>query len=246
MNRYCYWQLNKNEQKIYTQISKGIADSSSCVKTNATTKENITNIIRSVLIDNPQYFWFEGRVLVKKDKNEIIIKPHYLYGITEIESAIKLIEGLVRKFSCYQNSTDFDKAKVAYDWFTENVCYSMENGGQNIHNAFIEKAAVCKGLSKAYQYILLKLGVFSTLAEGTIDGVARHIWNIVEIDGDYFNVDISMSYSNFDHFFDSSQSHDKYRMFLKPDAELKQIHRWQNSGCCPRLICNKTYKKDML
>lgn len=96
MNRYCYWQLNKNEQKIYTQISKGIADSSSCVKTNATTKENITNIIRSVLIDNPQYFWFEGRVLVKKDKNEIIIKPHYLYGITEIESAIKLIEGLVR------------------------------------------------------------------------------------------------------------------------------------------------------
>ena len=68
MNGYCYWQLNKNEQKIYSQISKGIADLSSFVKTNATTKENISNIIRSVLIDDPQYFWFEGRVSAKKIK----------------------------------------------------------------------------------------------------------------------------------------------------------------------------------
>lgn len=122
----------------------------------------------------------------------------------------------------------------------------MENGGQNIHNAFIEKKAVCKGLSKAYQYLLLKFGVFSTVVDGTIDGIARHIWNIVEIDGVYYNVDISMRYSNFDILFDNDQKFDKYRMFLKSDEEIKHTHRWLNTGYFPRLICDRIYTKEIV
>ena len=242
MNKY-YWHLNKNEQKIYTQISNGIADLSSCIKTNITTKENISNIIRSVLTDNPQYFWFEGRVSARKDKNEIILTPHYLYEFREIKSAIEQMEKLALEFNRYQRSTDFDKAKAVYDWITENVCYSVENGGQNIYNAFIERKAVCKGLSKAYQFLLLKLGVFSTLVDGTIDGVTRHVWNIVEIDGDFYNVDISMGYSAFDFLFYDPKHSDKYRMFLKSDAEMTHICKQSNLGQMPRIICNQSYKR---
>lgn len=238
--------LNENEQKIYTQINDGIANLSSFIRTDVTSKDNLSSIIRSVLTDHPQYFWFEGRVSAVKEKGCIVVMPQYLYDYTEIKAVEQQIEKVFLEIDCYQTANDYGKAKAAYDWLAENVCYSIDNGGQNIHNAFIERKAVCKGLSKAYQYLLLKLGVFSTLADGTIDGVARHIWNIVEIDGDYYNVDISMGYSTFDHLFDSLQSFDKYRMFLKSDAEMKCTHKWYDSGCCPRLICNRIYKKDVL
>lgn len=246
MNRYCYWLLNENEQKIYTQINDGITNLSSFIRTDITSKDNLSSIIRSVLTDHPQYFWFEGRVSAVNEKDCIVVIPQYLYDYAEIKTAEQHIENVLLEIDCCQTAHDYDKAKAAYDWLTENVCYSIENGGQNIHNAFIERKAVCKGLSKAYQYLLLKLGVFSTLTDGTIDGVARHIWNIVEIDGVYYNVDISMGYSTFDRLFDSLQSFDKYRVFLKSDAEMKRTHKRYDLGYCPRLICNRIYKKDVL
>ncbi len=239
--------LNENEQKIYTQINDGITSLSSFIRADVTSKDNLSNIIRSVLTDHPQYFfWFEGRVSATKEKDCIVVMPQYLYAYTEIKTAEQQVEKVFLEIDCCQTANDYDKAKAAYDWLAENVCYSIENGGQNIHNAFIERKAVCKGLSKAYQYLLLKLGVFSTLTDGTIDGVARHIWNVIEIDGAYYNVDISMGYSNSDHLFDSLQSFDKYRMFLKSDAEMKRTHKCHDSGSCPRLICNRTYKKGVL
>lgn len=246
MNRYCYWLLNKNEQKIYTQIDDGITNLSSFIRTDFTSKDNLSSIIRSVLTDHPQYFWFEGRVSAAKEKGCIVVMPQYLYDYTEIKTVKRQIEKVFLEIDCCQAANDYDKAKAAYDWLAENVCYSIDNGGQNINNAFIERKAVCKGLSKAYQYLLLKLGVFSTLVDGTIDGVSRHIWNVVGIDGDYYNVDISMGYSIFDYLFDGQQRFDKYRMFLKSDAEMKHTHKWYDSGCCPRLICNRIYKKDVL
>lgn len=246
MNRYCYWLLNENERKAYEQINDGIANLSSFVRTDAASKENLSNIIRSVLTDNPQYYWFEGKASARKENNCIFIMPHYLYSDSEIMSAEQQIEKTLLEIDCCQTANDYDKAKAAYDWLAENVSYSMTNGGQNIHNAFIERKAVCKGLSKAYQYLLLKLGVFSTLVDGTIDGIARHVWNIVEIDGSYYNVDISMRYSDFDDFFDSFQNSDRYRVFLKSDTEIMRTHKWFNSECCPHIKCNNTYERDML
>lgn len=243
MNRYCYWLLNENDRKIYEQLSNGITNLSNCIRTDTISKERLSYIIRSVLTDNPGYFWFEGRISVRKEGKGITVTPHYLYSASEIKSAEHQIDIILQKFSLYQTETKYDKAKVAYDWLTENVCYSIGNGGQNIYNAFIERKAVCKGLSKAYQFLLLKLGVFSTLVDGTIDGVARHIWNIVEIDGNFYNVDISMGYSAFDFLFYDPKHSDKYRMFLKSDAEMTHICKQSNLGQMPRIICNQSYKR---
>ncbi len=243
MNRYCFSLLNENEQKIYKQISDGIAGLSSYIRIYDASKEKISNIIRAVLTDNPQFFWFEGRVSARKEEDSFFIMPHYLYDHSEIETAGQQIENILPELNCCKAASDYDKAKTSYDWLLEKVIYSTENGGQNIHNAFIERKAVCKGLSKAYQYMLSRLGVFCTLADGTIDGVARHIWNIAEIGGSFYHVDVSLGYAAFDHLFDGSQKSDRYRMFLKSDAEMLRTHRWRSTECCPHLICNNIYKR---
>lgn len=42
--------------------------------------------------------------------------------------------------------------------------------------------AVCKGISKAYQLLLRENGIFATLADGSLDGKAKYIWNVVCLD----------------------------------------------------------------
>ena len=94
MNRYCYWLLNENEQKIYTQINDGITNLSSFIRTDVTSKDNLSSIIRSVLTDHPQYFWFEGRVSAAKEKGCIVVMPQYLYDFAEIKTVKRQIETL--------------------------------------------------------------------------------------------------------------------------------------------------------
>ena len=85
------------------------------------------------------------------------------------------------------------------------------------------------------------LGVFSTLVTGTIDGNARHIWNVVEIEGEYYNVDVSLAYPEFDYIFVESDKSNRYRTFLKSDADFTGTHNWLDADS-PRLTCKNSYK----
>ena len=62
------------------------------------------------------------------------------------------------------------------------------------------------------------------------------IWNIVEINGKYYNVDVSMGYDCFSDLFDDSRKFDKYRCFAVPDDQLSEFHRiyhlpWPSLPC---------------
>ena len=248
MYKFLYWLLREEEQKIYYQLEDGIGRRLSEIAVESCSGETLKRIIRCVLIDNPQFFWFEGMVSIRKAAERIIVKPQYLFNETEIRGAEKIIEKALSGFDILKSSCDFDKARAAYDWLLDNVSYSEEVAGQNIFDVFIERKAVCKGLSKAYQLILLRLGVFSTLIYGTIDGKTNHIWNVAEIDGKYYNVDVSLGYEQFDFLFESSLKSDRYRVFLKSDKSISEISTenayYEYESDNPRLICEKNYGEE--
>lgn len=242
--KFCYWFLSENEQKIYRRFNTDIAHIISDIEVDICSKETLANVIRAVLIDNPQYFWFDGRVSMKRAENKYIIKPYYLHDNAEIKIIENKIENLLTEFRENSSACDYEKAMSVYDWLLKSVSYSIENSGQTIYNVFVERKAVCKGLSKAYQFMLSKLEIFSTLVYGTIDRTTKHIWNVVEIDGEHYNVDVSLGYSQFDYLFDVSKKSDKYRTFLKSDAEFACTHILLKPDQ-PHLICKNDYKRDV-
>ena len=67
----------------------------------------------------------------------------------------------------------------------------------NITGAFITKKAVCEGFSRAYLMLCQRVGLKSIYVTGamrtstTSDSWGNHAWNIAEVDGSWYMVDIT-------------------------------------------------------
>ncbi len=242
---FAYFFLqDQMESMAYEQFSDGIEQMKKEIELTDLSEEGLASVIHAVLNDNPGFFWFEGKAFVERKANLFVVKPKYLFDSEKRNLAVGQIQHIQSYFDAYRNKRDFEKAKAVYDWLQENVTYTSNCSGQNIYDALIEKKAVCKGLSKAYQFLLSGLNVFSTLVTGTLDGVARHTWNIVEIDGAYYNVDVSLGYCLFDFLFHDADRTNRYRTFLKSDAQFAGTHRLLNPNQ-PHLSCSNVLKEGL-
>ena len=87
--------------------------------------------------------------------------------------------------------TDYDKITKIYDYICSNVKYDYTSSGMLKHTAYaalINKTSVCQGYAVLFYRLALECGIDCRLIAGTGNGGA-HGWNIVKIEGYYYNVD---------------------------------------------------------
>ena len=77
--------------------------------------------------------------------------------------------------------------------------------------------------------MLRRYGIFSSLAYGTIDGVGRHVWNVINIDDKFYNVDICMEYPQIECLREQGTRNSSYRGFLLSDSQLKKTNMWETN-----------------
>ena len=86
--------------------------------------------------------------------------------------------------------TDYKKVEAVYYWIAENTKYgkSSEAGdsGRTIVGALVYGKATCGGLGSTLQYLLYKIDIPCYRVTG-----GSHAWNIIQIDGEWYNTDIS-------------------------------------------------------
>ena len=89
----------------------------------------------------------------------------------------------------------YSKIKTIYNWICQNVSYDYAHVGNteylkqfSAYGALIEGTAVCQGYAVLLYRLLLESGVDVRVIPGTGNG-ALHAWNIVELNGVYYNVD---------------------------------------------------------
>lgn len=191
--------------------------------------EKINRIIKAILNDDPRIFWFSGKWILRDSGGHRCVFPQYLLSEQEIVQAQRTIAQYMGHFLTLPDMPDYDRARWVFDWILESISYGMGTTlGQTIFDVFMERKAVCKGISKAYQLLLGGMGIHATLVEGTLDGVTKHVWNMVEIDGSWFHVDVCMGYERFSILFTEDQQNDPYRCFMVTDKEIMRTHRMCN------------------
>ena len=89
--------------------------------------------------------------------------------------------------------SDYEKVKAVYDYICANITYDHTNPDtyklkHTAYAAIIDKTAVCQGYALLFYRMMLELGVDCRLVAGIGNGGA-HGWNIVKLDGVYYNVD---------------------------------------------------------
>ena len=140
----------------------------------------------------------------------------YTYYTTyEQESVVdEQVRAVLDKLDVY-DCREYEKAKAVYDYICDTVSYDYDNLDNSDYKlkytayaALMDHKAVCQGYALLYYRMALELGLDSRVISGTGNGDA-HGWNIVCLDGLYYNLDTTWDAGN-----------REYSYFLKCEADF--------------------------
>ncbi len=187
----------------------------------AVTPAELKTVIDVYTRDYTGHFWFNKRYgysgYLNSENTEIITKI-YMYCYADREgtalakqkydsAADKLIAGITSEMP------EFERELILHDRLADHIAYEDGDRVHDAYGALINGKAVCEGYTKAFQYLLQKVGIQSFMATGTGNG-DLHAWNIVRIDGKYYNVDLT---------WDDQKSDIIYTYFNITDEEIKSL-----------------------
>lgn len=157
----------------------------------------------------------------------------YMTTAEEETEVTEAIEQIYEELNL-DEKTKYEKVQVIYDYVFRNVAYDRENAAVTEQNenttefkhahaaygAVVNGKAVCQGYSSLMYRLLLENGIDTRFIASS-----NHGWNIIELDGMYYNGDTTWDSSNenYEHFlvgsgdFRIEDSHRPIAMYVTPE-----------------------------
>lgn len=196
-SRFYYDRLSENEKLAYSLICAEICDFPDTILVPALTDGELQNVFKAISYDNPEFFFLGNKCSFTSIGSFNYFMPQYVMDKEEYSRRLRLVEEKSSEIlsGIDDADTDYDKELYIHDYITRHCEYS--DGGSNmiytIYGLLVDGKANCEGYSRTMQYLLNKVDVDNYLvtgvalnAQGEQEG---HMWNIVEIGGEYFNLD---------------------------------------------------------
>ncbi len=224
---YYFYQLSEEEQKAYNDIVTGLlAVSDEITLAGQVTPARIQEVSQAIRLDQPALFWYDGGFAYSYAGDYVTkIYPTYLTydDLAAERAAFESIKDLV--VSQISAMTEDQKVRNIHDSVISNVSYAFTtNYDQTAHYAMVKGTAVCAGYARATQYLLMAAGIPCYYCEGIADngsGTEDHGWNIVQLNGYYYNMDVTWDEENSS---DPDSRRALYDYFLLTDAEIEVDH----------------------
>lgn len=150
--------------------------------------------------DYPEYFWITGgwnvRSATHGSSTILTMKPTYTITGSALTAAKTAYDAKVNQLTAGLSGSDYDKAKTLHDRLIDTVTYTSTANDQNAYGALVEGKAVCNGYARAYQHLLMKVGIPAWHVNGTsvnpsTNTPVGHAWNLVKIDGQWYYTDVT-------------------------------------------------------
>lgn len=229
---YRYSLLDPSLQPLYREMVNRIAagEDSGPVYAVAVTDE-FWEVMDAVTADHPEFFWLGGQTQV----TESGLTGHVISY--ELETTVPAEErGAVQAqleeaadmciASIPEGASEYEIVKAVYEYLIGLVDYDLDSpDNQNIQSALLGHRSVCAGYARSFEYILHRMGMFCIYVTGHIIDRGDHAWNIVCIDGQYYNVDVTWGDPG---FLEEGQNHPyemNYYYLCCPDWRLEQTHQ---------------------
>ena len=216
--------LTKAEQELYYEIRNEIFKRTDYLSVFSNV-ETVDKVINAIMLDNPEIFWFQGKWRAKEENGSLIIAPIYTINSVDIRLLSEEIENNINKVISILPKDPLCIIRKVYEWLICNVCYERNDADQSIKGTIIDKKAVCKGIARTFQLFMNRLNIPSLLIEGSLDGIARHTWNIVIVDGKPYHIDVTLGYQQFFYLFSKEKRNMRYPCFLVSDETIYKAHK---------------------
>lgn len=156
-------------------------------------KDDMSGIVTDIIEENPQLFYVnrEYKVSYSEQSNEAFsIYFSFKYSDSELRikvndfnSRIQLITDEIMK-----SETNFDKIHSCHDYIVKNYSYDETKGSSDVYNMLLTGQGTCMAYTGLFDYVMKQCGIEATTAKSE---QLNHIWNVVKLDGEYYNIDVT-------------------------------------------------------
>lgn len=207
-NVYEYYRsiLSKKQQVIYDDMKEGYLQfkPSFHIKSLILKKSELKEVYRAIKLDHPEMFWaesyndnisHEGFINTFDD-----IDLTYAYTKEESKAIKKRIEPKYQKIidGAKSQSNDHAKIKYVHDELVKMSEYDNTNADnheyQSIISIFDTGKAICTTYAYSFKFIMDQLGIEAVSSRNITDkedSSKNHVWNVVNLYGEWLNLDIT-------------------------------------------------------
>lgn len=223
-----------NLQEAYYQCRDGVkALQSSIPLSTPISSDNLNRVIIYLRDLNPDLFYVDWTSygFITSGGRVVSLNMKYTFAspqtqIDELESAVSQI---VAKANTLSNA--FERELYVHDYLVNNVIYSTSTANSGTaYGALIEGYARCEGYARAFEMIMNRLGITTVVVSGYSEN-QRHMWNAVELYGNYYYVDVTFD-DNASENYKTSYGEDEisHSCFNVPEEVLTKTHNISASG----------------
>lgn len=225
--RPVYEQLSDGEKAVYEALYSGIKDMKDVVPLHRDIDGDVYSRLYCIVEkQEAELFYLDstfntaqivGEAKINYRENADVIDGKRYEFEAAVNKAMKTIEG-------GRSETEF--ARRIHDYLIRRCTYNIGKGEMYASTAYgclVEREANCEGYAKAFNLLASKAGLKSVLITGETDKGENHAWNQVNIDGQWYNVDVTWD--------DTDVSGDVRRTyFLCDDEEFGKKHFADNEN----------------
>ena len=220
VNYYPYYaMLEPDLQGLYNQIYANVVQLTDSFTPMVDVElERTKRVFEAVYNDHPELFWletsFSGKYLEDGTCVEIIL--NYNETVKDLSAAREMFlsQAEIILSQARNLGSDFERERYVHDALAQRVEYDLNSRmNQSAYSGMVTARTVCAGYARAFQYLMQQLGIPCYYCTGFAG--EDHAWNIVRLDGEYYNVDVTWD--------DTAELTHDY--FNKTDAEYAPTHR---------------------
>ena len=205
--KHLYRQIYANANNLYPVFAP----------IEAVTPGELKNVFSAVYGDHPELFWMETAYSGKFMGNGQCVEIDLQFNRTaqDLENAKAAFHEKADQILAQAQSLpgNYEKEKFVHDALVDRITYNLgAEMNQSAYSALVNEQTVCAGYARAFQYLLMQLGVPCYYCTGYAG--ENHAWNIVALEDGYYNVDTTWD----------DTGNGTYDYFNKTDADYASTH----------------------
>lgn len=187
--------------------------------------ENISDIARNVLNENPDLFYVQFNYAEEQDGYITNLIPDYSGFSEDITGAQDAYEAAIQEAlsNIESGMSAWEKALVLHDWLVIHCGYDIKNYEKNTipresytaYGALVKGICVCSGYASAYMVLAERAGLNCDYASSD---ALNHAWNMVQIGKYYYHLDCTWD----DYDIDSHPYDVSHGYFMLSDTEISR------------------------
>lgn len=222
--------LSDDEQRVYQQLYKGIYDFQESIKieNNVLKQDDIGEFIVLFTVSNPYVNYIGASYTISLDKKGYVTAVNVQYALTR-EQAERQRSELDLKIDTIlaglnDSMSEYEKVKCLHDYIVTHCTYDDKSPQPySAYGCLVQGRCVCEGYTKAMLVLCDKAGINSIPVIGQAGETGNgqgHIWNMVTIDGKWYNFDVTWD----DPVGDMGENYIRYDYFGVRDDEFERTH----------------------